>query len=99
MSVLMVRSKIKAENVADVEEAARVMFAAIERAQPAGIRYASCRLSDGVTYVALLEIDDGVENPLPAVPEFRAFQENLKNWIAEPPAPDQVTVVGSYRFF
>src|SRR5262249_28501794 len=93
MSVLMVHSKVKAENVADLEEAVQAMFAAIERAQPAGMRYASCRLSDGVTYVALLELDDGVENPLPALPEFRALQENLPNWIAAPPVPDQVTVI------
>jgi hypothetical protein len=49
--------------------------------------------------VALLQVDDGVDNPLPALPEFREFQENLKNWVAEPPTPDQMTVVGSYRLF
>jgi hypothetical protein len=75
------------------------MFAAIRRAQPEGIRYASCRLADGVTCVALLEVDDGVENPLPALPEFRELQESLSGWVAEPPTPEQLTVVGSYRFF
>lgn len=95
----MVQAKVKAERVADVDEAARTMFAAIERAQPTGVRYASCRLSDGVTYVALLELDDGVENPLLALPEFRAFQDNIKQWIAEPPTPQPLTVVGSYRLF
>jgi len=62
-------------------------------------RYASSRLADGVTYVALLEIDDGVENPLPALSEFQELQENLKGWVAEPPTLEQLTVVGSYRFF
>jgi hypothetical protein len=52
-----------------------------------------------VTYVATLELDDGVENPLPALPEFREFQENLKMWTAEPPIPEQLTVIGSYRLF
>jgi hypothetical protein len=99
MNVLMVRSKVKAAHVAEVDAAAKRMFAAIQQAQPQGIRYTSCRLSDGVTYVALLEIDDGVDNPLPALPEFRAFQEGLRQWIAEPPTSEQLTVVGSYRFF
>jgi len=99
MSVLMVRSKVRAENVGDVDAAAKRLFAAIEREQPDGIRYASCRLADGTTYVALLELDDGIENPLPALPEFREFQEGLKGWVAEPPSPDQATVVGSYRLF
>jgi hypothetical protein len=35
------------------------------------------------------------ENLLPALPEFR---DNLKGWVAEPPTPEQLTVVGSYRF-
>jgi hypothetical protein len=99
MSVMMVRSTVKAESVGDVEAAARTMFDAIEKAQPDGVRYASCRLGDGVTFVAVLEIDDGIDNPLAALPEFRAFQQSLPNWLAEPPTPEQVTVVGSYRLF
>jgi len=99
MYTLMVRSKVKAAHVTEVEAAVKRVFAALQQEQPNGIRYASCRLSDGVTYVAVLERDDGVDNPLPALPEFRAFQENLKNWMAEPPISEQVTVIGSYRFF
>lgn len=34
MSVMMIRAKVKEENVADVEAAATEMFSAIERAQP-----------------------------------------------------------------
>ncbi len=99
MSVLMVRSKVKAEHVAEVDAAARRVFAALQQKQPAGIHYATSRLPDGVTYVAVLEIEDGVENPLPALPEFQAFQEGLKQWMAEPPAAEPLTVIGSYRFF
>jgi hypothetical protein len=99
MSVLMVRSKVKAAQVTEVEAAVKSVFAALHQAQPEGIRYASCRLPDGVTYMAVLELDDGVDNPLPALPEFRAFQENLKNWMAEPPIVEPLTVIGSYRFF
>jgi len=40
-----------------------------------------------------------VENPLPALSEFQELQENLKGWVAEPPTLEQLTVVGSYRFF
>jgi hypothetical protein len=47
----------------------------------------------------LLQIQDGIQNPLPTVPEFREFQDNLKNWITEPPTPDQLTVIGSYNLF
>jgi hypothetical protein len=73
MQTGMVRSKVKAEHVAELEAAVKRVFTALQQSQPNGIRYASCRLPDGVTYVAVLELDDGVDNPLPALPEFRAF--------------------------
>jgi hypothetical protein len=99
MNVLMVRSKVKAESVAEVEAAITKVFSAIERAQPAGVRYASSRLEDGVTFVALLELEGGVDNPLSAVPAFVEFQEDLKKWVSGPPTLEQMTVIGSYRLF
>ncbi len=76
MSVRMVRAKIKADKAAELEKAAKEMFTAIEAAQPQGVRYASCKLPDGVTYVILLGLDDDENNPLFSVPAFRDFQEN-----------------------
>lgn len=99
MNILMVRAKVQLAHVAETEEAVKRLFATLHQAKPEGIRYASCRLADGVTYVALLEIDEGVDNPLPNLPEFRAFQENLKLWVAEPPITELATISGSYRLF
>jgi Major Facilitator Superfamily len=99
MNVLMVRSKVKADRVADVEAAIEKVFSAIQREQPAGVRYASSRLQDGVTFVALLEVEEGVDNPLPSLPAFLQFQEELKELTAEPPTAEQMTVVGTYRLF
>ena len=47
---MMVRSKVKPECVSDVEAGVKKMFAAIEQAQPTGVRYSSSRLPDGVTF-------------------------------------------------
>jgi hypothetical protein len=99
MNVLMVRAKVKAEHVAAIEAAGKRIFEALEREQPQGFRYTTCRLPDGVTYVNLWEIDDGVDNPLSTLPEAQAFREGLKTWMAEPPIYEQLTAVGSYRFF
>ncbi|GHO68025.1 hypothetical protein KSC_069170 [Ktedonobacter sp. SOSP1-52] len=99
MNVLMIRAKVKPTQVPEVEAGIRRLFGALEQAQPEGIRYASCRLADGVTYVVFLEIDEGVDNPLPTFPEFHAFQEALKTSMAEPPTTEQLTVRGSYRLF
>src|SRR5690242_11508659 len=99
MRVWIVRAKVKAEQVAAIEAAGERVYEALEREQPQGIRYTTCRLPDGVTYLNILELDDGVDNPLLALPEGQAFQEGLKTWIAEPPTSERLTVVGSYRFF
>lgn len=99
MSVMMIRPKLKTDSVQAAEAAIKTMFAAIEEAKPEGVRYASCKLADGVTFMVLLALDEGTENPLGTVPEFREFQQNLKDWVVEPPTADQLTVVGSYRVF
>jgi len=61
-------AQVKEEHVSDAEAAAKRMFAAIEREGLEGIRYASIKLDDGVTFVAVLELEDGIENPIPALP-------------------------------
>lgn len=99
MSVLMIHAKVKSETTAEVEKAVRAMFRAIDEAKPQGIRYMSSRLPDGVSFVAVTELEDGVENPLPKVPAFTEFQEKLKKWLAEPPVADELTLIGSYRSF
>jgi thioredoxin-like negative regulator of GroEL len=99
MNVLMVRAKIKEENVADAQAAIGKVIQALEQAQPAGVRYASCLLSDGVTFVALLELAPDGSHPLRGFPAYMEMVEALKQWYAEPPAAEQMTVTGSYGLF
>jgi hypothetical protein len=99
MTVLTVRAKLEEEHVAEAEAAVRRMFAAIEREGLEGIRYASIKLEDGVTFVALLEVEDGAENPLAALPEAQEFYASLPGWYAEPPEVGPGTVIGSHRLF
>jgi hypothetical protein len=99
----MVRSKVKEENVAEAQAATEKVFQALEQAQPAGVRYAVSVLSDGVTLVALLEVENSEDprrdNPLLALPAYAELRENLNQWYAEPPTVEQMTVMGSYRVF
>jgi hypothetical protein len=99
MNVLMVRAKIKEENVADARAAVDKVIQALEQAQPVGIRYASSLLSDGVTFVALLELEDDGGHPLRGFPAYQEMVEDLKQWYAEPPAVERMTVTGSYGLF
>ena len=93
----LIRARVKPECVADVELGIKTMFAAIQQAQPRGVRYSSSRLADGSTFLVQLELEDGTDNPLAQIPAFREFQEELRTWIAEPPTAEQLTVIGSYR--
>jgi hypothetical protein len=99
MNVVMIRAKVKVEKAPDIEAAAEKMFGAIDAAQPGGVKYASARLADGVSVVALLALADPADNPLRAIPEFREFQEHLQEWLAEPPTVEPLTVIGSYELF
>ena len=98
MTVQMLRFTTSEANATEVESAIATMMAAIAEARPAGIRYAACRVADDPAYLLILESADGVENPLPAIAEARAFQQRLPGWALEPAAPAPVTVLGSYGF-
>jgi hypothetical protein len=99
MNITTVRATLKEAHVAEAEAAAKRMFAAIEREGIEGIRYASLKLQDGVTFLAVLELEDGAENPLLALPEAREFYDRLADWYVDWPEVTPATVVGSYRLF
>ena len=99
MSVVMIRAKVKTESVADIEAATEKMFGAIQVARPEGVKYASTRLADGVSVVALLALADPADTQLQAIPEFREFQEQLPEWLAGPPIVEPLRVIGSYELF
>jgi len=103
MNVLMIRSKFNEEHVADAQAAIEKVVQELAQTQLAGVRYASTRLSDGVTLVAFLEVenseDPARDNPLLALPAYADLLENLKHWQAEPPTVEVMTLIGSYRLF
>src|SRR5262249_2773072 len=99
MSVMMFQAKVKAESVAELEAAARTVFSAVEQVQPKGMRYASAKLSDGVTFVILLGLEEGINNPLNKIPAYREFLGRLKDWLVEPASQEELSMVGSYNLF
>jgi hypothetical protein len=100
MERVMVRYKIKADKVSENEELIKNVFEELQRTAPAGFRYASFKLEDGVSFVhmASMETANG-ENPLPKTAAFKAFQAKLRERCEELPVAVDLTEVGSYRFF
>jgi len=99
MSVMLLHQKVKDGSVDQAEKAARDLFAALDRVRPEGIRYASTRVADSSTFVAVLELTDGGDDPRLGIPEFGRFLEQLKDWVDGPPVIEYLDVVGSYNLF
>jgi hypothetical protein len=99
MNVMMVRAKLKEENVTEAQAATEKVIQALEQARPADVRYAASVLSDGITFLAFLELEPGQEHPLRTLPEYAELLKKLKQWYAEPPTVERMTVIGSYQLF
>ena len=71
MRQLMVRYKVKPELAQENERLVRAVYDELEHSAPAGLRYATFKLEDGVSFVHLasIETDDG-HNPLREVDVF-----------------------------
>ena len=76
MTRVMVRYKVKPEQVARNEELVRAVYEELHRAEPNGLRYATFKLPDGVTFVHLAD-HDGEGNPLDRPGAFKAFQAGV----------------------
>jgi hypothetical protein len=96
---MLLHQKVKDGSVEQAEAATRKLFATLDRVRPEGIRYASTRVADSSTFVALLELDDSHEDPRQAIPEYARFLAQLKEWVDGAPVIEQLDVVGSYNLF
>ncbi len=98
MQQVIVRYKVKPERAAENEELVRAVYAELHRTKPAGLRYATFQLDDGVSFVHLASNDteDG-QSPLSDVQAFKRFQENIDDRCEEGPVVSSVREIGSYR--
>ena len=96
----MVRYTLKADRVAENERLAVAVYDALKQVRPPGLRYATFRLEDGVSFIHIVshEEADG-SNALTALPAFQAFVAGIRERCAEPPVTTVLTEVGSYGFF
>ncbi|MCO5974410.1 hypothetical protein [Actinoallomurus soli] len=100
MPMLMVRYEVAEENAAEVAAAIDEVFAAVRERQPEGVRYAYLRAVHGTEFVALLELPEGVENPLPGIEAARRLQEVVARCAVGPaPVPRPLDVLGDHRLF
>ena len=100
MPVLMLQYTAAEDGAAEIAEAVTATFAEVAARRPDGVRYAYLRRPGTGEFVALLELDDGVQNPLPGIEAARRLQATVARWAVGPaPAPRPLEVLGSYRLF
>jgi hypothetical protein len=98
MRQVMVRYRVAADRAAENERLARAVYDELEETKPPGLRYATFKLDDGVSFIHIAETGGG-ENPFAEVKAFKEFQAGIGERCVEPPLVSQLSEVGSYRLF
>ncbi len=100
MKQIIVRYKVKPDQAEKNQQLIEQVFAELNKTQPPGLRYASFRQEDGVSFVhvASIETEDGA-NPLAQSPAFQAFQAGINERCEEPPVATEMHAVGAYGMF
>ena len=98
MRRVIVRYRVKPGQADRNEQLVRAVYEELHRADPAGFRYATFRLEDGVSFVHIAESEDASDNPLPKLAAFQEFQKGIVERCDEPPVVAEATEVGSFRF-
>lgn len=98
MPVMMIRYEVAGDGVADVANAIGAAFAAVTGERPEGIRYAYLRDRDSSEFIALLEVEEGVETPVPGIDAARSLQATVaKPAAGTAPTPQLLDFLGTYR--
>jgi hypothetical protein len=96
MRQVMVRYKVKPDRVHENEELVRAVYEELAGSAPAGLRYATFRLDDGVSFVHLASVE-GEHNALAESEAFARFQADVRDRCEELPVVTELHEVGSYR--
>jgi hypothetical protein len=94
----MVRYRVKPGHAERNEALVRAVYRELDEQRPAGFRYATFKLDDGLTFVHLARTDtaDG-RSPLPELAAFREFQAGIRERCDEQPVVTQLHGIGSFR--
>ena len=93
----VIRYRTKPERADENEHLVRAVYAELADAKPEGMRYATFRLEDGVSFLHVA-VFDGDDNPLSRSAAFAEFQSGIQDRCVEGPTPADAGVVGSYGF-
>lgn len=97
MTTLLLRYHVAEKDVQAVIRAVETAFAGLEREHPKGIRFSYFQVPDTTEFVGVLELDDGVENPLPKLESTRALKAVVDGVaVGSPPVPRPLRLLARY---
>ena len=99
MRRILVRYKVKPERAEANQRLVEAVYAELRETKPAGLRYATLKSEDGLTFFHLASVETDAGNPLSKVAAFAKFQEGIRDRCDEPPTPMDLSLVGAYGFF
>ncbi|WP_433211339.1 hypothetical protein [Microtetraspora malaysiensis] len=91
MSAAVIRYQTAPESAEENHRLIENVFAELATAAPAGLRYSSFRLADGVTFVHVVDGEG-----LPELAAFQEFQRELGDRLAGNLTREKTTLIGSY---
>ena len=97
---MIVRYKVKVGKAEENEKYIQRVFEEFHKNRPDGLRYASFKLSDGVSFVHIVSVETPDDrNLLIETPAFKLFNAGIKDRCEEQPVLSEMTEVGTYRLF
>ena len=97
MKRVVVRYRVKPERASENVELVRAVYDELHETRPEGLRYATLKLDDGVSFVHLAEHDEDVPNQLTPLASFKRFQEGIAERCDDPPVVSEVSTIGAFR--
>jgi hypothetical protein len=99
MKKILVRYKVKADQVAENESLVREVYKQLHETKIDGFHYTTLKLADGVSFIHIAFADTEEANTeFNKLSAFKNFQANIKDRCEEVPVANQITVIGSYNF-
>lgn len=97
MKTIMVRYKTHPHAAEENAALVRAVYAELHEKGRPGLRYATYRLPDGVSFVHFAT-HEGDSTLLTGMPAFKAFVANIKERCEELPVTVELSTVGAYDF-
>jgi hypothetical protein len=94
----VIRYKTKPESADENQRLVEGVYTELASRDPGGLRYATFRLEDGVTFIHIFMTDpDDAPNTMGGIAAFAEFQRGLADRCVEQPSAQGATIIGSYR--